>query len=87
MVWFGKQIKFLANRETKLIRKIPLEHIDKYNKLVKESNTIIKFNLINHTKFNKLKNFKSDPILRICISKANGKLRSLEIPTLKDRYV
>ena len=85
--WLGKQIKSLANRETKLIRKNPVEYIDKYNKLVKEFNTIIKFDLINHTKFNKLKNFKSDPILRIYIPKTNGKLRPLEIPTLKDRYV
>jgi retron-type reverse transcriptase len=85
--WLGKQIKSLANRETKLIRKNPLEYIDKYNKLVKKFNTTIKFNLIYHTKFEKLKNFKSDPILRTYIPKTKSKLRPLGISTLKDRYV
>jgi len=73
--WLGKQIKSLANRETKLIKKDPLNYINHYNKLITEFNTTIKFDLINYTKFNKLKNFKSDPILRVYIPKTNGKFR------------
>lgn len=85
--WLGKQIKSLANQETKLIKKDPLNYINNYNKLVITFNTAIKFDLINHTKFNKLKNFKSNPILRIYIPKTTDKFRPLGIPTLKDRYV
>ena len=83
----GKEIKSLANKEVKMIRKNPLEYVDNYNKLVSKFNTSLKFNLINYTKFNKLKTFKSDPILRVYVSKTDGKLKPLEIPTLKDRYI
>jgi retron-type reverse transcriptase len=83
----GKEIKSLANREVKLIRKDPIAYIDNYNKLVNEFNICLKFDLLKYSKFNKLKNFKSDCVLRTYIPKANGEIRSLGIPTLKDRYI
>lgn len=53
-------------------------------------NTRLKFELLNESKPYKLLNFKSDPVLRVYIPKADGKLIphfGAVIPTLRDRYI
>lgn len=48
-------------------------------------NVTLKLTLLNSLKRNKIRNYSSDPLLRVYIPKYNGKMRPLGIPTLKDR--
>ena len=50
-------------------------------------NLDLKFTLLKALKDRKILAYKADPILRVYISKANGQLRPLGIPTLRDRCI
>lgn len=50
-------------------------------------NLDLKFTLLKALKERKILAYKADPILRVYIPKANGQLRPLDIPTLRDRCI
>jgi RNA-directed DNA polymerase len=55
--------------------------------MVNAFNTTLKFNLIKSSTKKKLKLFQSDPILRIYLPKNKDQLKSLDILTLKNKYI
>lgn len=70
-----------------IITNDPMKYLqDKIEKDTKY-NLTLKFALLQSLKKLRIRNYKSDDVLRVFIPKANGKLRPLVIPTLKDRTI
>lgn len=65
----------------------PVDYINNLHKNNIKHNLKLKLSLLKSLKNVKLKEYRSDPILRVMITKNNGKLRPLGIPTMKDRTV
>jgi hypothetical protein len=68
-----------------LINKIPIEYLSNIRLESIKNNLKLKFKLLNCLTPPKINNYEAGPILRVYISKNMDKLRSLGIPTLKDR--
>ena len=83
----SRKIKQLAKSEAKEMNKNPIMYVTNYNNMVNAFNTTLKFNLIKSSTKKKLKLFQSDPILRIYLPKNKDQLKSLDILTLKNKYI
>lgn len=65
----------------------PKGYISKHNFLVELFNLKLKYELLDKLKYSSLNKYKTKPILRILIPEADGQIRSLDIPTIKDRSI
>lgn len=63
----------------------PLGYVRTLHRKAKGHNLHLKSVLLSNLKRAKLNNYDTDAILRVFIPKANGKMRPLGIPTMKDR--
>lgn len=55
--------------------------------MVKRHNTQLKFDLLKSMQFSRLKELKSNKVLRVNLQQANGKVRPICIPVLRDRTI
>lgn len=84
----GRQDIIKKRMKLKELLSNPIFEAEKLRKESIEHNIKLKFKLLDSLKYNKLLNFKADPIKRVYIPKPNSdKVRSLGIPTIKDRCV
>jgi len=83
----GKLVEIMARKETQIWRKNPGEYLQNHNNLVTILNTKLKYDLLDYSKTNKIKNYKSNSNIRVYIPKSKGKVLTLDIPTIKDRYI
>jgi hypothetical protein len=77
----------LAKIEYNLMKSDPKGYINEYNRLTDLFNVKLKYMLLDELKYSSLNRYKTQPILRVVIPKANGKMRYRYIPTMKDRSV
>ena len=83
----GKKELLTIRNKINTIRKDPVEFIRVTRDKILAHNHNLKIRLLEGIKPLRLKKYKSNDILRVFIPKANGKLRPLGIPTMRDRTV
>lgn len=83
----GKTIVKMSKIEFNKMKSSPKKYITEHNALAAKFNLKLKYDLLNGLKYNALLKYKSNDILRVMITKSNGKLRPVGILSIYDRLI